>query len=202
MEKKFSNRPNPHVINKVYEGNLTVINQDYFLSRSVALVGIVFAVSTEGIHVLITKRSHKMRDEASKCCAPCGYLDWDETAYEAMTREVYEETSFYLPDFKKQLIFDNDKQPFLIKDNPKTDLHQNVSLLYLTVFDFVECMENFPLDVEGFSCKETEWVSWAKLTTVFSPIEFKKKYKTDWAFHHDETIKSALQFYNKNFERK
>jgi ADP-ribose pyrophosphatase YjhB (NUDIX family) len=179
----------------------TKIRQDYFISRSVAVVGVVFAVTTQGIHVLITKRSHKMRDEAGKCSVPCGYLDWDESGYEAMTREVYEETSFYLPDFQKQLIYDNNKQPFELRDNPKADKRQNVSLLYLTVFDFTNDMDIFPLDVEGYSCKETEWVSWGKLSTVLVPQEFKNKYKIDWAFHHDETINSALKYYNHNFVR-
>jgi 8-oxo-dGTP pyrophosphatase MutT (NUDIX family) len=189
---KFNNVPNAHL--KYYYSDMKglTINQDYFISRAVAVVGVVFAFAMDGMYVLVTKRSQKMRDEAGKIGVPCGYLDWNETRHEAMTREVYEETSFYLPDYGKYLIFNNGGEPFRTKDKPEEDKHQNISHLYLSVFDFHTNMQDFPLAVQSFSCKETEWVKWMKLDEFYAT--YKNYY---WAFNHDETIRNAVEFNTK-----
>jgi 8-oxo-dGTP pyrophosphatase MutT (NUDIX family) len=192
MSIKFNNRPNPHVINKVFEGNKYVVNHDYFISRSVAVVGVVFVIPLIGsMHVLITQRSNKMRDEANKFGVPCGYLDWDESGYEAMVREVYEETSLYLPEYKDLLITNNNEKPMYIQDNPNKDLRQNVSLIYLSVYDFTKNMDRFPTGVEKYSDKETANVKWLSLVDFYA-----KSNEMEWAFHHDETINDALKKYN------
>ena len=69
----------------------------YWISKAVAVVGIIFANTVDGLHVLVIKRSNTMRDEPKKFGVPSGFLDWEETLHEAMIREVYEETSIYLP---------------------------------------------------------------------------------------------------------
>ncbi len=195
-EPKFKNRPNYHLRYNYNDGRGLKIDQDFWISRSVAVVGVVFANKSDGLYVLISKRSNKMLDEAGKFGVPCGYLDWDETTHEAMVREVYEETSVYLPDYEKQLIFNNNKQPIHISDEPNSK-RQNVSLIYLTVFDFVDTKPNFPLSAESFTSKETAMVKWMKM------IDFYSTYGDyQWAFHHDDTIKDAMSFFNKNFERK
>ena len=138
-----------------------------------------------------------MRDEAGKLGVPCGYLDWDESGYFGMMREVYEETSFFMPDHEKQMIYNNNKQPFFVKDDPKADKRQNVSLLYITAYDFKEKMDLFPLaETEAFTCKETEWVKWMKVVDFYGTSG-----QYEWAFNHDDTIKNAIQFFNKNFNR-
>jgi 8-oxo-dGTP pyrophosphatase MutT (NUDIX family) len=199
--KKFNNRPNDHVSYYFYsQYSGTKIRQDFFISRSCAVVGVILAYTSTGMRVLIEKRSNKMMDEASKVGIPCGYLDWDETLYEAMMREVYEETSFYIPDYEKYVIFDNNKQPFFVKDNPKTDKRQNVSHIYLTVFDFQDsqqAIDAFPADIEKYSDKEIAWIKWMKLLDFYSTRQ-----DYEWAFNHDETIESAIKFYNKNFDYK
>jgi hypothetical protein len=91
-------------------------------------------------------------------------------------------------------MFNNEEQPFRVKDKPQEDKRQNVSHLYVSVYDFRDNMDKFPIEVEQFSCKETAWVKWMKYSEF---IETHKNY--EWAFGHDETIKSALQFFNKNF---
>jgi 8-oxo-dGTP pyrophosphatase MutT (NUDIX family) len=199
--KKFNNRPNEHVMYYYHSPHSGVkVKQDYFVSRACAVVGVVLACTPNGMCVLIEKRSDKMMDEAGKVGIPCGYLDWDETLYEAMMREVYEETSLYIPDYEKYVIFDNNKQPFHVKDNPKTDNRQNVSHIYLTVLDFngesKADRESFPADIENFTCRETAWVKWMKLLDFYNTCQ-----NYEWAFNHDETIKSAILFFNKNFNR-
>jgi 8-oxo-dGTP pyrophosphatase MutT (NUDIX family) len=188
---KFKNKPNDHLIYGFDSQSTGLkIKQDYWISRSVAIDGIVFALLPSGVYVLIIKRSDKMRDEVGKYCIPCGYLDWDETGYEAMIREVYEETSLYLPDYEKFLIFDNDKNPFIIRDDPKLN-RQNVSLIYLSVYDFTSesNVDKFPLEVENFTCREVSFVKWLPLS------DFDKLHSMYWAFNHDEMIRKALEYY-------
>ena len=166
-------------------------NKMVFLSRSVAVVGVIFAYTNEGIKVLITQRSKHMMDEKLKFCVPCGYLDYDENCWNAMFREVFEETSLYLPDFKDQVIFDNNKQPFKIKDEPLEDKRQNVSMLYTMFLNFKDS-DNFPSYVEKYTCREVKKVFWMNYS------DFIENKDMQWAFNHDETIKQAFKFITKN----
>lgn len=196
MEKrKFKNRPNEHLMLGLDTSNHK-IRRDIWISRAPAVVGIIFAFGIEGgSRVLIIKRSKKMREEPNKYGAPSGYLDWDESGFEGMTREVCEETSLYLPYYDPFLIFDNNKQPFFVQDDPKKDKNQNVSLTYLLAFDFISDPESFPLAIEKYTDHETAEVKWLKLTDFFNESR-------EWAFNHDERIIMAHKFFNKNFLRK
>lgn len=194
---KFNNIPNDSIrikYNRNAGGNMSL---DAWLSRSVAVVGVVFASSkANGMQVLVTKRSMSMLDEKGKHGVPCGYLDYNETCYDAMLREVYEETSLYIPQYHNQLMFNNNQKPFTIHDRP-TDNRQNVSLLYITVLDFDEDLDSFPQYVEKYQDKETDKVEWMKL------IDFYNQYDSEyaWAFKHNETIKEALKFFNNNYNK-
>ena len=188
---KFNNRPNAHVKYYYSDERGVKVQQDFFVSRATAVVGVVFAFTSDGPKILISKRSGTMRDEPNKYGLPCGYLDWNETRHEAMIREVYEETSLYLPDYNKYLLFNNDGEPFKTKDKPEEDVRQNISHIYLSVFDFTIYMEKFPIGVEYFTCKETALVKWMGLEEFFSTYP-----KYEWAFNHDETIKAAFAFFN------
>ena len=189
---KFKNKPNAHVKYYYSDERGLKVQQDFFVSRATAVVGVVFAFTTEGMKILITARSLTMRDEAGKFGVPCGYLDWDETRHEAMIREVYEETSMYLPDYEKYLLFNNDSEPFKTKDKPAEDKRQNISHIYLTVFDFSRDMDKFPVGIEAFRCRETAYIKWMGLEEFFTTYP-----NYDWAFNHDETIKGAVAFYNR-----
>src|ERR1035437_8405705 len=175
---KFHNRANPQI----------------WISRAPALVGVIFMLHTDGVHVLIIKRSNIM-DEPNKYAAPSGYLDWDETGYEGIIRELYEETSFYLREYEKFCVFDNNKEPFFTQTNPKADKKQNVSIYYISVYDFTENVDKFPFDIEKFKCNETAEIKIMPVKTFFNS-------QLDWAFHHDERIKQALEFLNKNYKLK
>lgn len=175
---KFHNRPNPQI----------------WISRAPALVGVIFMIHPTAMHVLIIKRSEIM-DEPNKFAAPSGYLDWDETGYEGITRELFEETSFYLPEYEKFCVFDNNKESFFTQTNPKADKKQNVSIYYISLYDFTENVDKFPFDIEKFKCNETAEVKIMPVKTFFNS-------QLDWAFHHDERIKQALEFLNKNYKLK
>lgn len=192
---KFKNRPNAHVKYYYNDGNGTTINQGFFVGRATAVVGVVLAITGDGnLNVLISKRSNKMRDEAGKFGVPCGYLDWNETRHEAMIREIYEETSLYLPDYVKQLLFNNYGQPFRVKDSPAEDMRENVSHLYVTVLDFRNTPEDFPEEVEKFTCSETALVKW--MTYADFNVQ---RLNYEWAFNHDQTIMDAIHFFNVNY---
>ncbi len=187
---KFNNTPNDHFQMR-YATQQGTTRLDYWLSRSVAVVGAVVAMHPiSGMNILVTKRTMQMRDEAGKHGIPCGYLDWDESCFEAMTREVYEETSLYLPDYKEFLLGSNDK-PVGIHDQPTRDKRQNVSLIYLSVYDFHEKMDAFPLHVEKYSDKETELVKWMPLSEFYGRYDM----EYEWAFRHNETIKEVMSYF-------
>jgi ADP-ribose pyrophosphatase YjhB (NUDIX family) len=191
---KFNNVPNERIQLRYTTNSGKQVDLDYFISRSVAVVGVVIASTLNGMYVLIAQRSKNMRDEALKFGVPCGYLDWNENAHEAMVREICEETSLHLPDFEKYIIFDNNKQPYCVKSSPSEN-HQNVSLLFVTVVDLYAEMQLFPYDIEKFTCHETSMVKWMPF------VEFITNRKNiEWAFNHDETIMGALKHFNENYK--
>jgi len=200
---KFNNKPNPHLVHHYDSGTGIKVHQDFWVSRAPAVVGIIFAFGVDnGTRVLVIKRSTKMRDEPNKYGAPSGYLDWDESGFDGMMREVYEETSMYLPDYEPFLIFNNNKQPFFVQDDPKKDKNQNVSLTYLVVYDFASDPESFPIEIEKYSDSETAKVEWLKLTDFYNVFPYLENEKREWAFNHDERIIMGHEFFNKNFKRK
>lgn len=175
MERRFNNRLNERI-----EAN----SKEYWISRSVAVVGIVFAIKDHTVYTLVTKRSSIM-DQPHKLCVPCGYLDWDENCYDAMLREVYEETSLYIPDY--QHIITSDKTPFRIQDDPTKDARQNISFLYCTVMDFRNQSIDIPFDIENFKNEETDEIKWVPIDTIYDGTN------SVWAFNHNEVINLALK---------
>lgn len=187
--KIFNNTPNEHIVFRHTSEKGTQV-YDYWISRAVAVVGVVFAIKENNMHVLITKRSDKMRDEPNKYCIPCGYLDFNETCFDAMHREVYEETSLYLPEYDDYLIFNNKQEPIHIKDSP-SDNRQNVSLIYFSLYNFNSRPDLFPMGIEKYTNGEVKEVKW------MSFIEFYGKYNSmEWAFHHEKTIMAAVEKFN------
>jgi 8-oxo-dGTP pyrophosphatase MutT (NUDIX family) len=182
MTKKFNNRENK-LIN--YEG------VDIWLSRSVAVVGLHFVESNGEMYVLIEKRSNKM-DCPGKWSAACGYLDWDESAYEAVIRETYEETGFYVPD-QKELVWKNEGEPIKVNSAPTKDARQNVSLIYLFVYKYENGLPKEPI---SFTSSEVDEVIWLNINNLDSGFFSDPGV---WAFNHDSVIGNAVGFYNKTF---
>ena len=177
MKPIFHNR-----INNVYE----VEGKQIWESRSVAVVGILFALVNNELFVLAEKRSTTMADEPGKWCLPCGYLDWDENGWDALRREVYEETSFLIDDHKKFLVFDNQQSPFFVNTSP-TENRQNVAMSYALVFDFPH--DVFPKNIEEHVDNEITAVKW---------LPYTDRHEYTWAFNHDRRINMALEHILKN----
>jgi 8-oxo-dGTP pyrophosphatase MutT (NUDIX family) len=174
----FNNRPN----------NEYKVDRDKTIweSRSNGLNAVIFGICSDNIFVLAEKRSSTIMDLPNRWCLPCGYLDWDETGWEGLVREVYEETSFFIPKYKNNLIFDNDKQPFFVNTDPKEN-RQNVALNYCLIFDF---SKGLPNHVESYKDEEISQIKWI-------PIEHIKKY--NFAFNHDKRIEMAIEKFENYF---
>jgi len=165
-------------------------NQLIYISRSTAVVGLIFAIIGDETNVLITKRSKLMPSEPQKLCLPCGFLDWDETRHEAMMREVYEETSFYMPDSEEYLVYNNDKRSFISKDDPYEG-DQNISEIFISVFNFTDEPDAFPSNVEEFYCDEVEKAQWMEYRDFID-----SQHHFDWAFDHNNTIIKGWEHWN------
>ena len=149
-------------------------------SRSPAVVAVILGIVGDNIYALTEKRS-AMMDEPNKWAVVSGYMDWDENGYEAIVRETYEETSFYIPNWESRLVFDHNKEPFYVHTDPKTDAKQNISLSYVFIYEFKEV----PREIEQFKDKEISQVKWMEISEVFQ--------EKNWAFDHDKRIEMAIE---------
>ena len=173
-------KPEPKFLNKPNKLILGVDGKEYWISRSVAVVAVVLGIWKDNIFVIGEQRSEKM-DEPGKYCVPCGYLDFNESGYEAVVRELYEEVKFYVPDYILNLMTNNEEQPFFVQTDPSEN-RQNVALTYCLIYDF----EKIGLP-ELQKCDEVKKVEWIPIERV------NNKEMYDWAFLHQDRIKLAVE---------
>lgn len=154
--------------------------REYWISRSVAVIVIVFAYDLKDKqYVLTVKRGKGTPDPeyVGATCLPCGYLDFDETTQEAAARELFEETGIKISPDNLKLIS--------INDNPADDKRQNVTLRY-----FIEIL-NIPVETLGrlltSEFSEKDEVEFAE----FIPVSEIDNYK--WAFNQDKIIKQLTK---------
>lgn len=126
---KFKNRENEKI--KTADGRTV------FLSRSCAVAVTVFCkyivdvdetFGKQKVAVLLVKRKEDMDVEPGRWCLPCGYLDYDESLYDAAVRELFEETGVYIHDhIYAHEVGDKSTQPDMIHSDPGEDALQNVT---------------------------------------------------------------------------
>jgi 8-oxo-dGTP pyrophosphatase MutT (NUDIX family) len=184
MERKFKNRQNEEI---------KVGDKSYWISRSVAVVGVHLAEYHDKMYVLVEKRSKKM-DCPGKWAAISGYLDWDESAYEAVLRETFEETGFDVPEQRYWQVYNNNEEPIKVSSYPDRDARQNVTLIYLFVYEYPD---GLPLEVESFKSDEVDDVMWLDIELLNNDGFFSDP--DVWAFHHDDVINNAMGKYNETF---
>lgn len=178
MTPKFKNRENKlHKIN----------GKDVWESRSPAVVVVILAIWKDNIFVLGEKRSETMMDVPGKWVVPCGYIDWDEHGWEAVRREVYEESGLDINKYKRYLVHDNDQQPFYVQTNPAEN-RQNIALTYCLIYDFSAI--GLPQEPVNHKDSEVEKLEWIPIERIFNT-------KYDWAFNHDERIEMAVNKFEK-----
>lgn len=191
---KFNNRPNKsYKIYSSFEWFFKLLSKIFRIkykeiweSRSPALVGVVIAKNNGRNYVLIGQRGPGAADYQGLWNVPCGYLDWDESGTQGITREIYEETGLNVNvnDITDYNIINWDlTQPFYVNTNPSEN-RQNVSLSYGMYF---ECNELPTLTNEHCEPGEVSRVKWANVNDLNL---------FNFAFGHDERIKSYLNHIN------
>ena len=155
----------------------------YWISRSVAVVGIVVGVKNGNISsFLVSQRGPGCPDFVGSWACTCGYLDWDETAEDGVVRELYEELGIKVSSSKANL--------WKVITDPKRDARQNVILRYIIPVDqneLEEMVENSKLTMIDSEVRGGEHgeVSDVKLISVTDITNY------DWAFNHDDVILEA-----------
>lgn len=108
------------------------LGREIWLARSVAVVSSVVATVGVRRHVALLERGPALPDEVGKLALPGGYLDWDETAFDAARREVFEEVGLDVAGWAES------REPWRIHDAPVGK--QNVTLHYY----FAKSLEALP----------------------------------------------------------
>jgi 8-oxo-dGTP pyrophosphatase MutT (NUDIX family) len=163
--------------------------EELWYSRSVTVVGLVVAESknSNSLYVLTTKRGKNCPDEVGKYCLPCGYVDFDETTEEAMSRELYEETGIYLSSNGWNLIkcssqpVGNQNINLLYKFTPKDD-----EILYITDLRLKQITTPDFGEVEEVKWMELKW------DDSISEFNYTEIDKTDWAFNQKYILKNFI----------
>lgn len=160
--------------------------KEYWISRAVAVVGIVVGVSEEGNikSFLVSQRGPGCPDHVGSWACTCGYLDWDESAEEAIVRELYEEIGLEV----------NKSEPIMwtIVTDPNRDSRQNVVIRYLIgrpQEELEEFVKNINLDSLSRGGELGE-VSNIKLVSITDINDF------TWAFNHDKVIFEVYEDWN------
>lgn len=142
----------------------------YWISRSVAVSGFVFRLRNNTIEVLANKRGKGCSDHVGLWNCPCGYLDWNEDATQAIAREIKEECNLDV-----ELSF---LKPFAVVTEPD-NYNQNVTIRFNALLNS-KCNTEISVGNTGEK-DEVEEVAWIPLSDVAL---------YDWAFNHDQVIAS------------
>lgn len=154
---------------------ITYAEREYWISRSVAVVVLLFAKDMSGQEYILSVQRGKGTPDpeyVGKYCLPCGYLDFDETLRQAAARELMEETGLIVPisDFKMNSI----------NDNPFSDKRQNISFRF--VVEEYTCVENLELLLTNKNSEKDEVDSIRFIRLLDLELY-------EWAFNHEELIK-------------
>lgn len=161
----------PNFNNKENELITTTDDRKLFHSRSVTIV-VILSCIVNGIKKFAIEKRGPALDKSGLWCLPCGYLDWNENAAQAVKREVWEEIGLNLDKLTLQNKID---QPIYVNSNP--DDKQNVSLRYVvTIID-----NKYPKLIANNDCKLDE-VTEAKWITIDELNNY------EFAFEHNNLI--------------
>ena len=152
-------------------------NKQYWISRSVAVVGVPMFIYQGKKYVPLAKRSESMNLEAGKWGLPCGFLDWGESAQEAIVREISEELGFDIP------LEDIPNQPNLVVTEPNSKENDTVSLRYY----IYKSVDELPLLEGSDESHNAHWVALQDLN------------RYELAFNNLDIIKQALYDYETKY---
>lgn len=153
--------------------------KEEWISRAIAVLGVVIGMDKNGInYILAEKRGMGTPDpEYVGCwCLPCGYLDYNENTYQAIAREVHEETGINIHPDKFTL--------FYINDDPFSDKRQNVTFRFKTKLEgYIDDLELTDKFSETNEVSDIKWIDLREFSS----------YK--WAFGHEKIIEEIKKSY-------
>lgn len=195
MKPPFKNRPNRCI---------TVEGEPLFIARDCAVAAQVFIywASKQSWHVLLGKRGNNVPDFQGYWGFPCGYLDWDETLYQAVLREVWEETGLVLSDLvdsahikqSHNLPIANmqtQPMPWKISDFPHSPKKQNITH-HFDFFMHWAGSELPALTIQHAEVNEAEAAEWILLEEAIA---------LDMAFNHADNLKEILVLKKHQFDQ-
>ena len=144
----------------------------YWVSRSVAVLGVVLTVADGELYVLVNRRGEGCPDYNGMWNIPCGYLDYDETSREAVSREIMEECGVFVEPSMFGL--------FAVNDDP-SESRQNVTLRY--VAEVPPSYMSYSLSSENSEENEVSDIRWIKVADAD---------RYEWAFNHRELVKDIV----------
>lgn len=186
LKPPFNNQPNRCV---------TLDDKPYFIARDCAVVAEVclYWAKDQQWYVLLGKRGSAMPNYQGYWGLPCGYLDWNETLYEAVLRELWEETGLILADIAESPDLTHAHNlpdttttqahtsvvPWRISDTPRGE-KQNLSHHFAFVMHWQG--ERLPaLTIDNAEPNESDAVDWVLID---------KAVEMDLAFHHADCIRT------------
>jgi 8-oxo-dGTP pyrophosphatase MutT (NUDIX family) len=160
----FNNRKN-------FQITSTEDSSKHWISRSIAVLVIPLFECDGNVYVPLGLRSHNMPLQPSRWGLPCGFLDWGETANEAVRREVYEEVGLDLLNYCE--ISD---QPQWVMTTPTPEENETVTLRFIVTAK----VEELP-KLKGAE-DEVSAVEWANCDSL-EVYQFAFNHRTliDWA---------------------
>lgn len=175
---KFNNSPNRCI---------EVAGKTCWISRDVTVLAVVFFVIGDTAFVPLGLRGDQMPTESGKWGLPGGYLDYDETAGEAVIRETWEELGLNIPHLQTQYSFQGSlDQPYYVASQPLR--RQNVSLRFPMMF-FLESTTQLPPLQPQVAVDEVAETRW---------YELKEAIKMKLAFNHQAIMQHCLESYYKD----
>ena len=145
---------------------VNVDGKEYWISRSNAVVGIIYKYENDEFHILANKRGKGCPDYVGKWNIPCGYVDYDENILHAVSREIFEETGLNVPE--------KDWSLWVVNSDP-SDEKQTISFRFYTSFwNYYGDLTN-----EHSEPDEVEEIKWIP----FSQIE-----NYEWAFNQLDVL--------------
>lgn len=144
----------------------------YWISRSCAVAAFIFAyIKDESLCVLANKRGKGAADFQGYWNCPCGYIDFDETAEQAASREIFEETGY---------VINHSNLTLCNVNSSPTENNQNITLRFGGIYNIEDLRYVNPIGGEENEVDEVKWIL----------IKDINQYK--WAFNHDKLILTIL----------
>lgn len=177
MNPVFKNRPNQP--KTLADGSVL------WHSRSNAVVGHIVVSCGGALYILLGKRGPKCPDHIGKWTLPCGYLDWDETLWQALLREVWEEAGLDVAGLLEthSLLHGGLQMPWDIMSDPTRDARQNVSHHFGVVLEVGKLPALTTAYCEPGECADVRWV--ALEDAIRQPL----------AFGHEKNIQRLIQHF-------